>query len=564
MECFMKKKCPLCNKFIEVEDKPKSFITEMKCPKCDGELVVFTESSEDDDYYRIRVEGKNYIRVKCPACKKFFIHEIQRDFSDNVQSFDHFHQNCPLCNTSILIHGLIINDTNGTIRSIADAYIDTFAEFPSAHYIIAAKAPFNKVSNIQNSSSREAKNLLKSLLRLPDDRILSKRKRYDDYKLVSKNICSYIVSNPKDIEQFIPKDFSIIFASDNLLFTKEKKGDFFRLLKVLISMTNSVKDVCGKASITNSVINDLNNIPSEIPHKWVKDLETCQCFPGYNLFDPFYNAPIFIDFRKLNGFNAERHLYKVHNKTDIIQTFTKDPWYLDFGCIHPVNIINYAIKNIVNPDSVIDILTNAKIPIFELDKKNIDWHNYEHQFNTLKLKEDALDFAAGRSIRQALGNKSSVWINTRKIILEKQNYTCQICGYHTEEGKYLHAHEVWEKGPAQNVLCLVDIQLLCNRCHDCKHIGQFLMRKPTNLEHYDKMIMHMAKVNNCSPALIYAYHKYRIEQISKRQITKFKSQKNNFSVSTKQTVQYIINDNVVNKTELLVALEDNGLLYHAD
>ena len=491
---IMKKKCPLCNKLIEVSDKQKSSIVEIKCPKCDGNLVLFSE-------YTLRIEGMNHARVKCPFCEKYFLHEISRNYSKRHQSFAHFHQNCPICDNPVVISGILCNDGQG---SIFDADIDTFATFSSVYYIIAAKTPFNCISKEQFSTARAAKAELKKLLALPDDSILQRIKRHDDYKIVSEAIRSYIVSTPEDVEKLLPTGFSIIYSSDNLLAKKEKLGEFLCLLETLISITNLVKDVCGKAALTDSVIHDLDTIPSEIPYKWSKALRDCQSSPGYNLFDPFYQAPIFMDFGNLTGFRAERLLYRPHNEVEIIKTFKEDTWYKDFGCVHPVKIIGYATKNTVNSDIVVDVLNNAGIPIFELEKETINWHDYENQFGDLKLKEDALGFPAGRSIRQALGNESSAWKSTRKAMLEKQKYTCQICGYHTEETKYLHAHEVWAEGPESHVLCLADVQLLCNRCHDCKHIGQFLMRTPTDPEPYDRMIMHMAKVNNCSPKVIYA------------------------------------------------------------
>lgn len=553
---IMKKKCPLCNKLINVECHQASSIAEMKCPKCEGELLVFND-------YTVRLEGKNHIRVKCLSCGKFFLHQISRNFSKRHQSFSHFHQTCPLCKTPVVVSGVLSNDGQG---SITNAYIDTFSAFPSAQYIIAAKFPFNRISRGEFSTVKTAKAELKKLLALPDDSVLRKVKRHSDYKAVAESIHSYIVSRPEDAKKLVPEDFSIIFVSDNLLAKKELRGEFLRLLETLVSLTNSVKDVCGKAAITNSVINDLGNIPSEIPHKWSEDLRGCQSLPGYNMFNPLYEAAVFMDFENLSGFRAERHLYKPYNEAEIIQTFKEDLWYTDFGCVHPVRIIDYATKNMVNPDAVIDVLKNAKIPIFELEKESIDWHDYENQFHALKLKEDALGFPAGRSIRQALGNESPAWKNTRKAMLEKQNCTCQICGYHTEETKYLHAHEVWADGPEQGVLCLMDIQLLCNYCHDCKHIGQFLQRNPTNPEPYDRMIMHMAKVNNCLPEVIYAYHKYRIEQIQKHReeetqarLARHRQGENTPSVST---VQYIINANVTNRAELLTALEKKELIYH--
>lgn len=555
----MKKKCPLCNKLIEVTDKQNSSVVEFKCPKCDGSLLLFTE-------YTSRVEGMDYVRVKCPSCEKYFLHEISRNYSKRFQSFAHFHQNCPMCEAPVVISGIMCNDGQG---SIFDADIDTFASFSSAYYVIAAKPPFNCTSRRKLSTVWEAKAELKKLLSLPDDSVLQKIKRHDDYKTVSEAVQSYIVSRPEDAEKFLPTDFSVIYSSDNLLTKKEKRGGFLRLLELLISITDSVKDVCGKAAITDSVIHDLDTIPSEVPYKWSKNLRDCQSSPGYNIFDPFYQTPVFMDFGNLVGFQAERHLYKPYNEPEIIKTFKEDTWYMDYGCVHPVKIIDYATKNTVRPNAIIEVLTNAGIPIFELEKETIDWHDYENQFSSLKLTEDALGFPAGRSIRQALGNESSVWRNTRKAVLKKQKYTCQICGYHTEEIKYLHAHEVWAEGPEPDVLCLTDIQLLCNRCHDCKHIGQFLMRNPTNSEPYDRMIMHMAKVNACSPKVIYAYHKYRMEQMQKRRekemivrSTQYHQGEHTPPVVTCQTIRYIINSNVINRAELLTALEKKGLVYH--
>lgn len=545
---------------MEINDKQQSSITEIKCSKCDRNLLLFST-------HTARLEGVNHIRVKCPSCEKYFLHEISRNYSKRFESFFHFHQSCPECETPVAISGILCNDGQG---SVFDADIDTFAVFSSAYYVIAAKAPFHRMTRKQFATAPTAKAELTKLLNLPNENVLSKMKRYADYKTVSNSIRSYIVNAPEEAEKFLPTGFSIVYASCNLLAKTEKRGSFLRLLETLVALTNSVKDVCGKAAITDSVIGDLGNIPSEIPHKWSESLKTCQSFPGYNIFSSFYQAPIFMDFGNLAGFHAQRHLYSPHNEIEIIQTFKEDPWYMDFGCIHPVKIIEYATQNTVNPDVVIDVLKNAGVPIFELEKESIDWHDYENQFHTLKLKEDALGFPSGRSIRQALGNDSLAWKNTRKAALEREKYTCQICGYHTKETKYLHAHEVWEDGPEPDVLCLADIQLLCNRCHDCHHIGQLQMRTPMSTEPYDKLIMHMAKVNSCTPEVVYAYHKYRMEQIQKQhseeiqtRVERFRNAEHIATVSEERTIRYVISCNVINREELLVALEKKGLVYNA-
>ena len=87
----------------------------------------------------------------------------------------------------------------------------------------------------------------------------------------------------------------------------------------------------------------------------------------------------------------------------------------------------------------------------------------------------------------------------RPVVLEQLQRTCSICGWQPtikEEERKLHLHEI-EEYDYENMVChLIDIQLICVKCHALQHI----MRTQSVLtaEKWDDLMQHFITVNGCS------------------------------------------------------------------
>ncbi len=64
--------------------------------------------------------------------------------------------------------------------------------------------------------------------------------------------------------------------------------------------------------------------------------------------------------------------------------------------------------------------------------------------------------------------QSTEWKNIRKAVLTRDNFTCQYCGYTTENTRQLHVHHV-DGVPQNNHFS--NLEMICNYCHQIPHSG---------------------------------------------------------------------------------------------
>jgi hypothetical protein len=94
------------------------------------------------------------------------------------------------------------------------------------------------------------------------------------------------------------------------------------------------------------------------------------------------------------------------------------------------------------------------------------------------------------------------WPRIRKTLLKERGPICEICGFAAEEPRYIDAHEVFEYLDDGTIL-LAGIQLLCKRCHDCKHFDQLLSMEKAGIREAGRaetVIEHFCRLNGCSRA----------------------------------------------------------------
>lgn len=91
----------------------------------------------------------------------------------------------------------------------------------------------------------------------------------------------------------------------------------------------------------------------------------------------------------------------------------------------------------------------------------------------------------------------------RPVILEQQERKCSICEWTPEadiEMRHLHLHEI-EKYDFTNKVChLIDIQLICRKCHSFQHIIRTQL--VSTEEQWKDLMQHFIKVNGCSAEII--------------------------------------------------------------
>lgn len=82
----------------------------------------------------------------------------------------------------------------------------------------------------------------------------------------------------------------------------------------------------------------------------------------------------------------------------------------------------------------------------------------------------------------------TAWNKFRRKHIDMKNGTCELCGL--KMNSYHNCHEIFEV--YDNVINLVDIKVLCNKCHMTQHVGFVLIGKAQISmdeleEHYEKV-----------------------------------------------------------------------------
>ena len=129
----------------------------------------------------------------------------------------------------------------------------------------------------------------------------------------------------------------------------------------------------------------------------------------------------------------------------------------------------------------------------------------------------------GNNLRKMM--KKSQWDKIRKMVYEKCNNCCAICG--AKKGvdcDILNAHEVWEFNDDTKTQKLANIIAVCNNCHNCIHYGRTtrVAIEEINFGLIIKTIKHYIKVNNCSLIHFLADKNYATHIWQKRSSHKWK------------------------------------------
>ena len=152
----------------------------------------------------------------------------------------------------------------------------------------------------------------------------------------------------------------------------------------------------------------------------------------------------------------------------------------------------------------------------------------------------------------------------RPVILEQQGKKCSICEWAPEtdtDMRHLHLHEIEEYDFVNKVCHLIDIQLICRKCHSFQHIIRTQL--VSTEEQWKDLMQHFIKVNGCSSEVI-----NDLDVIIAKAL-QLEEYKETFSLEElreleRKPVRFTISPHIPFAKELQKQVEKKGLLYRCE
>lgn len=153
----------------------------------------------------------------------------------------------------------------------------------------------------------------------------------------------------------------------------------------------------------------------------------------------------------------------------------------------------------------------------------------------------------------------------RPAILEQQGEKCSICGWTPENNmaiRHLHLHEIEEYDFVHKVCHLINIQLICRKCHSFQHIIRTEL--VSTKEQWEDLMNHFVIVNGCSPKIVDDFDRIIAKALQtegyKRELLELSSLDEIVELGQKP-VRFTINPHIPYAQELIKQVEKKGLLY---
>ncbi|MEK4027019.1 MULTISPECIES: hypothetical protein [Bacillaceae] len=149
----------------------------------------------------------------------------------------------------------------------------------------------------------------------------------------------------------------------------------------------------------------------------------------------------------------------------------------------------------------------------------------------------------------------------RPAVLEQQGKKCSICGWVPAAGKemrHLHLHEIEEYDFANKVCHLIDIQLICRKCHSFQHIMRTQL--VSTQEQWDDLMQHFIEVNGCSPDIADHFDLIIARALQLEGWLRLLPLQETMGL-TPNPVRYTIHPHLPFAEELTKQIEKKGLLY---
>ena len=109
--------------------------------------------------------------------------------------------------------------------------------------------------------------------------------------------------------------------------------------------------------------------------------------------------------------------------------------------------------------------------------------------------------------------KRSDWDKLRKRIYAEYDNKCGVCG---TDSNRLNCHEIWEYDDQNHEQKLLGFIALCPLCHHIKHIGLAKILASQGKLHYESVVEHFMKVNECDRKAFEEYKKQAFAQWRER------------------------------------------------
>lgn len=173
----------------------------------------------------------------------------------------------------------------------------------------------------------------------------------------------------------------------------------------------------------------------------------------------------------------------------------------------------------------------------------------------------------GSTVRKTVSD--TLWRKKiRPVVLEQQGKKCTVCGWTPEndmEMKRLHLHEIEDYDFANKVCHLIDIQLICEKCHSFQHIIR--TKSVLTKEHWEDLMQHFVKVNGCSPEIRNDFDLVIAKALQAEQGYRDRldiSSLRELAELAKRPVRFTINPHIPFAEELISQIKKKELLYCPD
>jgi len=131
-----------------------------------------------------------------------------------------------------------------------------------------------------------------------------------------------------------------------------------------------------------------------------------------------------------------------------------------------------------------------------LSSKNDSKAGYKIRFEFIPASQN---FINARSYLQYQSGSFKSWQVIRNKIEDKSNAVCCICSstsqiFDENETTKTQCHEVWQYDDKKKIQKLIELQALCVRCHNIKHINRFYKNEDKSAR--EALLNQYAKLNN--------------------------------------------------------------------
>ncbi len=133
----------------------------------------------------------------------------------------------------------------------------------------------------------------------------------------------------------------------------------------------------------------------------------------------------------------------------------------------------------------------------------------QQKYNDLKISIESVPANCKDAARDHLSKKE--WEKIRRNELLRADFKCEICGQIDHK---LECHETWDYNEESGNQTLTDLLMLCDSCHNVKHLWQTWIKG--NSESFLYAVDNFEKINNLSHDSAILFIEYSIQLLYQR------------------------------------------------